>query len=151
MPLPDPVPGLVISYAYLWRDQRDRGREEGSKDRPCVIVLAVSEEDGERIVTVAPITHTPPRDPKDAIELPAATKRRLTLDDARSWIVATEMNRFLWPGPDLCPIFGRPGVFTYGSLPRQLMLQLRERIAELHRDRRFRMVSRDIDDERNSG
>ncbi|MGH7086941.1 MAG: type II toxin-antitoxin system PemK/MazF family toxin [Acetobacteraceae bacterium] len=145
MPLPNPVPGLVISYAYLWRDQQDQGREEGVKDRPCVVVLAVRQEEGERIVTVAPITHTPPRHAKDAIELPAATKRRLGLDDDRSWIVATELNRFLWPGPDLRPVPGKPGQFAYGGLPRQLMVQLRERIAELHRDRRFRMVRRDHD------
>ena len=34
----------------------------------------------------------------------AATKRRLGLDDARSWIMVTEGNRFAWPGPDLRPI-----------------------------------------------
>lgn len=150
MPLPDPVPGLVISYAYLWGDQQDQGREEGAKDRPCVVILAVRQEEGERLVTVAPITHTLPRDPKEAVELPAATKRRLGLDDERSWIVATEMNRFLWPGPDLRPVSGRPGAFAYGSLPRQLMLQLKERIFELRRDRRFRMVSREIDDNEHS-
>ena len=145
MPLPDPVPGLVIGYVYLWRNQQDQGREEGLKDRPCVVVLAVRREAGERVVTVAPITHARPRHPSDAIELPTATKRRLGLDDAQSWIVATEMNRFLWPGPDLRPVPGKPGVFAYGSLPRQLMLQLIERIAELHRDRRFRAVYRDRD------
>lgn len=150
MPLPDPQPGLVISYAYLWRDQHDQGRDEGVKDRPCVVVLAVRHEEGERIVTVAPIIHTPPRNSQDAIELPAATKRRLGLDDERSWIVATELNRFLWPGPDLRPVPGRPGAFAYGGLPRQLMLQLRERIAELHRDRRFRMVRRDRDENENT-
>ena len=150
MPLPDPVPGLVISYAYLWGGQQDQGREEGIKDRPCVVVLAVRQEEGERLVTVAPITHAPPRHPTEAIELPAATKRRLGLDDARSWIVATEMNRFPWPGPDLRPVPGRPGVFAYGSLPRRLMLQLRVRIFELHRDRRFRMVSRATDDNENT-
>ena len=146
MPLPDPVPGLVISYAYLWRDQRDQGREEGVKDRPCVVVLAVLQREGERIVTVAPITHTPPRQPGEAVEVPAATKRRLGLDDARSWIVATEVNRFPWPGPDLRPIPGKRGVFAYGTLPRQLMLELRERISDVHRNRQFRMVSRENDD-----
>lgn len=146
MALPEPVPGMVISYAYLWRDQRDQGREGGIKDRPCVVVLAVREEEGERVVTVAPITHTPPRNANDAIALPVATQRRLGLDEERSWIVATEVNRFLWPGPDMRPISGRPGEFAYGSLPRQIMLQLRQRIAELHRDRRFRMVQRDSDD-----
>jgi hypothetical protein len=143
VPLPDPIPGLVISYAYLWRDQQEQGRDEGAKDRPCVIVLAIRHDEGERIVTVAPVTHTPPRGPMDAIELPAATKRRLGLDDQRSWIVATELNRFRWPGPDLRAIPNRPGAFAYGLLPAQLMVQLKDRIVELRRTRRLRMVSRD--------
>lgn len=31
MTLPDPEPGLVISYAYLWHHEHARGREEGLK------------------------------------------------------------------------------------------------------------------------
>lgn len=143
MPLPEPVPGLVVGYAYLWRNQQEQGRDEGVKDRPCVVVLTVRQEEDERIVTVAPITHAPPINSRDAIELPALVKRRLGLDAQRSWIVATELNRFLWPGPDLRPILGKPGVFAYGGLPKQLMQQLKERITELSRDRRFRMVRRD--------
>jgi hypothetical protein len=54
MPIPNPEPGLVMSYAYLWHHEHDAGREEGQKDRPCVIVLAVEREaDGEMMVTVA--------------------------------------------------------------------------------------------------
>jgi hypothetical protein len=53
------------------------------------------------------------------------------------------LNRFLWPGPDLRLVPGKRGEFAYGSVPKQPMLQLRERIAELHRDKRFRMVRRD--------
>ena len=30
---------MVISYAYLWRHQQDQGRDEGGKDRPCVVEL----------------------------------------------------------------------------------------------------------------
>jgi hypothetical protein len=39
--------------------------------------------------------------PHMASRIPAATKRRLGLDDARSWIIVTESNRFIWPGRDL--------------------------------------------------
>lgn len=53
MPLPDPFPGLVLHYSYLWHDQPRRGLEERSKDRPRVVVLAVSREDGNTLVTVA--------------------------------------------------------------------------------------------------
>ncbi len=41
MPLPEPRPGLVISYSYLWRDQNEAGETEGRKDRPCAIIAAV--------------------------------------------------------------------------------------------------------------
>jgi len=92
--------------------------EEGSKDRPCAVVMVVQDDDGEEMVTVLPIIHTPPSDPADAIEIPSATKQRLGLDDDRSWVVISEANRFYWPGPDLR--MARPGdesSVLYGSLP----------------------------------
>lgn len=58
-------------------------------------------EDGAPIVRVLPITHTTPSDPADAIEIPAQVKVRLRLDHELSWIVLTESNRFVWPGPDI--------------------------------------------------
>jgi hypothetical protein len=96
---PEPHPGLVIRYSYLWKREQDEGLEDGSKDRPCAIVLSVLDEDEEREVLVLPITHTAPGNPDDAIEIPAPTKNRLGLDAGRSWIVITEANEFVWPGP----------------------------------------------------
>jgi mRNA-degrading endonuclease toxin of MazEF toxin-antitoxin module len=86
---------MVIRYAYLWRSEQARGLEEGSKDRPCAVLLAVTDEAGDRKVVVLPVTHTPPRDATLAVEIPAATKRRLGLDDDRSWVVTTEANRMM--------------------------------------------------------
>jgi mRNA-degrading endonuclease toxin of MazEF toxin-antitoxin module len=57
MALPDPECGRVISYFYLWRHEREDGRTEGVKARPCVVVLARAQNDGTRRITVAPITH----------------------------------------------------------------------------------------------
>ncbi len=65
--------------------------------------------EGREVVTVVPITHSPPIDASDAVEIPAALKAHLGLDDVPSWIVVTETNDFLWPGPDLRPLPGRPG------------------------------------------
>src|SRR6516162_250033 len=102
MPIPNPEPGLVISYAYLWHDEHRAGLEEGQKDRPSVIVLAVEREaDGATLVTVLPITHTAPRDAATAVEIPMPIKRHLGLDDDPSWIIVAEGNEFLWPGHDL--------------------------------------------------
>jgi len=81
---------------------------------------------GEQIVVVLPVTHTPPSNPSLAIEIPATTKRRLGLDDARSWVALTEANRFVWPGPDLRP--ARPGdaaSIVYGPLPYALFETIR--------------------------
>lgn len=58
MSWPDPEPGLVIRYAYLWRREAAMGREEGVKDRPCAIVAAVREETDGLRVYVLPITHS---------------------------------------------------------------------------------------------
>jgi hypothetical protein len=93
MPIPAPEPGLVISYAYLWHAEHEAGQEEGRKDRPSVIVLAVERQaDDTTIVTVLPMTHTAPLDPTSAIEVPAPVKRHLGLDDSRSWIIVSEGN-----------------------------------------------------------
>ena len=77
------------------------------KDRPCAVILVTTNADDERVVTVLPVSHAPPAGPKLAVEIPAAVKRRLKLDDERSWVVLTEANRFIWPGPDLRP--SKPG------------------------------------------
>ena len=76
MPFPTPVPGLVIRYSYLWASEHARGQEEGVKDRPCAVVLASADEAGGPIVTVLPITHTPPSNPLLAVEIPAVTKHQ---------------------------------------------------------------------------
>ena len=101
MSLPEPVPGLVIRYSYLWRSEYERGQEEGNKDRPCAVILVVTDNEGNHIVTVLPITHTPPSSAASAVEIPYATKQRLGLDAERSWVILTEVNRFIWPRPDL--------------------------------------------------
>lgn len=118
---------MVIRYAYLWHSEFERGLEEGAKDRPCAVLLAVTDEAGDRKVIVLPITHTPPRDLASAIEIPAATKRRLGLDDERSWIVIAEANRFTWPGPDLRPMkSGDASTVVYGELPADLFRKVRD-------------------------
>jgi hypothetical protein len=143
VPLPKPVPGLVIRYGYLWREEYLKGQEEGVKDRPCAIVLTVADENGDQIITVLPITHTPPRQSGDAIEMPAATKRRLGLDDERSWIVLTEANRFAWPGPDLRPARqGNAASVAYGLLPHGLFEQVRTSFIHLLRERKAGTVLR---------
>ena len=58
MSVPHPHPGLLIRYAYLWKCEHDEGREEGSKDRACAIVVSVIDDEGEQEVMGLPITHS---------------------------------------------------------------------------------------------
>lgn len=60
-----------------------------------------------------------------------------------SWIVVSETNDFLWPGPDLRPIAaGHPSRFDYGMLPPRFYAYLRERILEAHARRKLRRIQR---------
>lgn len=140
MTLPKPERGLVISYAYLWHSEYEKGREEGVKDRPCVIIVAIEDNNGTPMVTVAPITHSMPATPEAAVEIPAATKQRLGLDNARSWIVVSEGNRFAWPGPDIRPV--APGLFDYGFLPPALFQKVQAQFAAFFAARRLPVVTR---------
>lgn len=139
MSFPEPYAGLVIRYSYLWKREFEAGRDEGTKDRPCAIVMTVLDEDGDKEVWVLPITHSPPANPADAIEIPTVTKNRLGLDSERSWVVITEANEFIWPGPDLRPISGRDAsTIAYGPLPQRFFAHVRDKFLE--RDQREKSV-----------
>jgi len=114
-----PERGAIIRYAYLWADEHAQGREEGRKDRPVlVLALAVKDVDGTIEMLVVAVTHSPPRQATDAVPLSAEIKRQLGLDNEPSWIVTTEANAFVWPGPDIRPIPGRsPPTIIYGRVP----------------------------------
>lgn len=143
MPWPVPQPGLLIRYAYLWRREFDQGQEEGIKDRPCAVILVTADTKGEQVVSVLPVTHTPPANAMDAAEIPPATKQRLGLDDERSWIVLTEANRFIWPGPDLRPLrTGELESAALGVLPKGLFEEVRRRFVEKVKARRVQLVGR---------
>lgn len=124
--------GWIFRYSYLWDWQRREGREEGDKDRPClVLAIVMTTEDGAPVVRVLPITHTPPADPADSIEIPAELKNRLRLDEERSWIVLTESNRFVWPGPDLRGVGIDSGY--YGALTPGLFAEVKRRFVAIAR------------------
>jgi hypothetical protein len=140
---PEPYAGLVIRYAYLWKREFDTGRDEGTKDRPCAIVMAVIDESGDKEVLVLPITHSPPANPTDAIEIPTVIKNRLGLDSERSWILITEANEFIWPGPDLRPIPGRDAsTIAYGPLPPRFFTYVRDKFLERDRREKSQRVKR---------
>ena len=140
---PVPQAGLVVRYSYLWESEALEGREEGVKDRPCAIVLVAHDEDGRHRVQVLPVTHRPPADPSTAVEIPATVKNRLGLDSERSWVVLTELNEFIWPGPDLRPaVRGDLASAAYGFLPPRLFRAVRDRYLALHAARQLKFVQR---------
>lgn len=129
-PLPQPIPGLVIRCSYLWRRDYLAGKEEGVNDRPCAVVLSTRTDGEDMLVTVAAITPTPPANPALAVELPRQVKKHLKLDGERSWIVCTEVNRFIWPGPDLWRIPGSKDAYSYGVLPPLLFTQVKQTLLQ---------------------
>jgi hypothetical protein len=141
--LPAPVPGLVIRYSYLWHREHLEGREEGQKDRPCAIIAAIRNDRGHTRVLVLPVTHSPPDREESAVELPARVMRNLRLDDARSWVVLSEWNEFVWPGPDLrrLPNADDSSV-AYGMLPASLFATIRARFLALVEARTVASVRR---------
>lgn len=108
-----------------------------------MIVLTVRKTEGRRIVTVAPVTHRPPTDMDSAIEIPAATKSRLGLDADRSWIIADDLNQFVWPGVDLRPVAGGGSGYTYGFLPSKMFARLRDKVLVLARAGRAAVTARE--------
>ncbi len=77
------------------------------------------------------------------VELPTAAKRRLGLDEERSWVVTSETNVFLWPGPDLRFLPGRgPESAAYGVLPPDVFRVVRDRFLAGLRARRAATVPR---------
>ncbi len=133
--------GYIFRYSYLWHWQHLEGREEGDKDRPCLVLAIVTTgEDGSPIVRVLPVTHTAPANPDDAVEIPLRVKSRLGLDDDRSWILLTESNRFVWPGPDIRPTDTENGY--YGAIPPGLFETVKRRFVELARARSHISVGR---------
>lgn len=143
MTWPEPRPGLVIRYSYLWEREAREGREEGVKDRPCAIILVLLREGEHPIVRVLPVTHAAPADPADGLEIPPPTKQRLGLDSERSWVMLTEANDFIWPGPDLRPVAnGDPSTVAYGVLPPGFMKVVRERLQSRWRKKRLTVTKR---------
>jgi hypothetical protein len=75
--------------------------------------------------------------------MPLALKVHLGLDDLPSWIIVTEVNDFLWPGPDLRPISTvQTERVAYGILPPRFFAHVRDRILQAHLRRRLQRVSR---------
>lgn len=144
MPFPTPQTGLVISYEYLWRNEAAASQEHRRKSRPCAVVLVLQRaETNMPTVAVVPITHSPPRNPDVAVEIPAAVKQFLGLDGERSWIILDDFNVFTWPGFDLRPVPGGKERYDFGLLPPKFFQMIITKFNELRQQRRVAPTMRD--------
>ena len=87
--------------------------------------------DGATLVTALPITHSPSRDAKDAVDIPLSVKRHLGLDDQRSWIVVAEGHEFVWPGYELRKV-PKADRYDDGFLPPRFFYQVRDAFLALN-------------------
>jgi hypothetical protein len=142
MAIPEPSPGLVVRYDYLWSREAAAGRTQG-KDRPACLVAASDSETKPRFVVLLPITHAPPIGDTVAIEIPDNVRRSIGLDDEPSWVVVSEYNIDEWPNAGLSSIPGTSDVFAYGFIPPGLFAAIKSRLLELAKERKSDAVRRE--------
>ena len=120
-------PGDVIQYSYLWGYEDLQGHVEGRKNRPSAVMIVHA---STHVVGVCPITHTP-AEAGQGVQIPMQTCARLGLDtQAPCWIITTEINQFIWPGPDIRKV--PSGEHSYGLLPAALFKTVREQLLANH-------------------
>jgi hypothetical protein len=141
MPLPEPKPGLVIRYDYLWSDKAAAGHAS-DKDRPACLVAASDASIAPRFVVILPITHTAPRGGTVGVDMPSKVRRALGLDDAPSWVIVSEYNIDEWPKGGLSPLPGTRGQFSYGFIPPGLFARIKVAFLDLSAAGRSRAVPR---------
>jgi uncharacterized protein YifN (PemK superfamily) len=119
------------------------GREEGIKDRPVVVVVAVEKREHGTQLLVVPVTTRPPRSGDTAVEMPSRVRAHLGLGDEPCWIITDEYNLFTWPGPDIRPVRRAGGMDPrYGSIPAKLFEQVRVSLEKAARAGRLKQTSR---------
>lgn len=81
-------------YPYRWvREAADRRSPEGSKERPCGVVVAAVAASGPTHVLLVATSSKPPRPDQEALALPEIERRRAGIDPNRdAWIYVSEAN-----------------------------------------------------------
>jgi hypothetical protein len=139
--LPEPKPGLIIRYDYLWVEEAVAGRDQG-KDRPACLVATSDSPSRPRFVVILPITHSPPAGDTIGIQIPPRVRQAVGLDDEPCWVIVSEHNVDEWPNAGLQPVRGRPGVFSYGFVPPRLFAEIKRKFLDLTRRNRSTRVRR---------
>lgn len=142
----EPTPGLVINFDFLWKEEDQKGKKHGVKDRPCVLVLVTQpKENKSRQVVVCPITHTPPQSEETAVEIPYKVARHLELDHDQMWVKTHQINTMIWDHNHIP--FGvsqtKYSTWSYGVIPYALRKQILQQVQENSRTRSVGVVKRD--------
>ena len=139
--IPDPTPGRVVRCGFLWSNEALDGEEKAFKHRPCVIMAAKKDSEGDGYeVLVAPITHSPPRNNKTSLKLPNHEIERLGLIDQDKWVRLDELNTFRWPGKFLKPVPGKGNDVEFGETSKKFYqailnkMKVAARIKVVHRN-----------------
>jgi hypothetical protein len=154
--IPEPVPGLIFRYGYLWLAEFRQGRTDPAKDRPaCIVVRVVETADpdlrvagtrgarpGSGDVVILPITTQRPRADQVAIELSPDDKRLCRLDPGvPSWVIVSEFNVDIWPNADLS-LVPETGEFFYGIARPGLLARIARAFGDVRRTQRIVGVKR---------
>lgn len=92
-----PQIGEIVNYMYLWHEDHLRGHDQGTKERPCLVITTQGNK-----IAVLPITHAAPHDEQRSVKIPAHIKRRMGLEGKDAWIRCNEYNLLSWEdSPDL--------------------------------------------------
>ena len=130
MALPDPRPGLVLRYDYLWNREAAAGQLHG-KERPACLVAASDPSATPRFVVLLPITHAAPGKDTEAVQIPPKVRAHLGLDDQPCWVIVSEYNVDHWPTAGLALVPGTKDKFAYGFLPPGLFAQIKSLFLEV--------------------
>jgi hypothetical protein len=151
--IPEPSPGLLFRYGYLWLEEYRNGRIDPSKDRPaCIIARVTHGRSSLKIVDdaavapgdviILPITSRPPRVGTFVAELTPDEKQLCKLDpEYPSWVIVSEFNADTWPNADLRLIRGTDR-FDYGMAQPGLLRRIGEKFSEARRANRVLGVKR---------
>ncbi|HEX3442716.1 MAG TPA: hypothetical protein VHT93_20450 [Pseudolabrys sp.] len=141
--IPEPTPGLIFRYGYVWLEEYRNGKVDPSKDRPACIVARVAQGSSSFKVAdttiapgdviILPITTKPPRAGIFAVELTADEKRLCRLNpDYPSWVIVSEFNADTWPNADL-RLIQETNRFDYGMARPGLLRRIGEKFTEARR------------------
>ncbi len=150
MARPDPQGGLVIRYDYLWLWEKEKGREQGSKDRPCAIVVVVPPKGTKPLrAVICGITRDQPERPDEGTLIPPKVKAHLGLDaTVPSWAITSEANLVEWNDPGIIPT--ESGDWSYGFLPPALADTIASAALARHDAGTLKLINRSLPEDKST-